>query len=237
MFQNVKAHHPRVYAGVGLCNKREKNKKSQPQKIKTFVMKSSKFLNVKKLSTVLLLAAISLPATLFAQAKYRVQSATITLAGTSTLHDWTMKASQANSDAVFQVGANDKISDLTNLSFTMPAKGLKSEHAMMDNNTYKALDIDKNPNISFVLSNADITPVDATTYNIKAKGRLTIAGTTKETDLVATGKFNPADKSLQVTGAKKFKMTDYGVKPPTVMFGSIKTGDDITVSYNLKFIK
>jgi hypothetical protein len=200
-------------------------------------MKSSRFLNLKKLSTVLLLAAVSLPATIFAQAKFRVQSATITLAGTSTLHDWTMKGNQASSDAVFQIGANDKISDLTNLSFTMPAKSLKSEHTLMDNNTYKALDVDKNPNISFVLTSADVTPVDATTYNIKAKGRLSIAGTTKETDLTATGKFNPADKTLQVTGAKKFKMTDYGVKPPTVMFGSIKTGDDITVSYNLKFVK
>jgi polyisoprenoid-binding protein YceI len=200
-------------------------------------MKSSRFLNVKKLSTVLLLAAISLPATMFAQAKYRVQSASITLAGTSTLHDWTMKANQANSEAVFQIGSNDKISDLTGLSFVLPAKSLKSEHTIMDNNTYKALDVDKNPNISFVLTSADVTPVDATTYNIKAKGRLTIAGTTKETDLAATGKYNPADKTLQVTGAKKFKMTDYGVKPPTVMFGSIKTGDDITVSYNLKFVK
>jgi polyisoprenoid-binding protein YceI len=202
-----------------------------------FVMKSSTVLNVKRLSAILLLATFSLPATMFAQTKYRVQSANITLSGTSTLHDWTMKANQATSDAVFQTAGNDKINDLTNLSFSMPAKSLKSEHTLMDNNTYKALDVDKNPNISFVLTSADVTPIDATTYNIKAKGRLTIAGTTKETDLTATGKLNPADKSLQVTGAKKFKMTDYGVKPPTVMFGSIKTGDDITVAYNLKFVK
>ena len=200
-------------------------------------MKTSTISTVKGLCTLLLIAVISLPTTIFAQAKYRVQSATITLAGTSTLHDWTMKANQANSEAVFQLGSGEKISDLTGLSFTLPTKSLKSEHTMMDNNTYKALDADKNPNISFVLTSADVTPVNATTFTIKAKGRLTIAGTTKETDLTATGTYNPADKSLQVVGAKKFKMTDFGVKPPTVMFGSIKTGDDITVSYNLKFIK
>jgi polyisoprenoid-binding protein YceI len=107
---------------------------------------------------------------------------------------------------------------------------------MMDNNTYKALNVDKNPNITYVLSSATVTPVDGNTYTIKTTGKLTIAGSTRETDVVATGKMN-ADKSISVTGSKKFKMTDYGIKPPTAMLGTIKTGDDITISYNLKFVK
>ncbi len=28
-------------------------------------------------------------------------------------------------------------------------------------------------------------------------------------------------------------MTDYGVTPPEVMFGTVKTGDDITISFDL----
>ena len=106
----------------------------------------------------------------------------------------------------------------------------------MDNNTYKALNADKSPNISYVLGSATVTPVDASTYTIKTTGKLTIAGNTRETDVIATGKINP-DKSITVTGSKRFKMTEYGVKPPTAMFGTIKTGDDVTISYNLKFVK
>lgn len=177
-----------------------------------------------------------LTTTTFAQVSYKAQAVNVSLKGTSTLHDWEMIAKQGNSNASLAL-TGDKLTGISNLSFVLPAKGLKSEHTMMDNNTYKALDVDKNPNISFVLSSSTVTPVDATTYSIKAIGKLTIAGFTRETDLVATGKFNPADKSITVTGSKKFKMTDYKVKPPTVMFGSIKTGDDITVSYNLKLVK
>jgi polyisoprenoid-binding protein YceI len=103
----------------------------------------------------------------------------------------------------------------------------------MDKNTYKALNTSKNPNITFALISANVTPSGTNTYEFKGTGKLTIAGTTKSTEISGTLKYNPADKSFLCTGTKKFKMTDYGVKPPTVMMGTIKTGDDVAISYNL----
>lgn len=61
---------------------------------------------------------------------------------------------------------------------------------------------------------------------------MTIAGTSRETDLVATLKVNP-DKTLSITGIKKLKMTDYKVEPPSFMFGSVTTGDDIAINFNV----
>jgi polyisoprenoid-binding protein YceI len=171
-----------------------------------------------------------------AQSKFQSQAINIKLQGTSTLHDWEMIADKGNSEAVF-VLTNDKLTSLSGLTFTLPAKNLKSEHTVMDNNTYKALKADQNPNITFVLTSAIVAPVDGNTYQLRCVGRLTIAGTTRETELTATGKYNPADKTFTVAGSKKMRMTDYQVKPPTVMFGTIKTGDDITISYNLKFTR
>ena len=104
---------------------------------------------------------------------------------------------------------------------------------MMDNNTYKALKTSKNPNITFVLISGNVTPDGSNTYQLKGIGKLTIAGTTIQTDLVATLKYNPADKSFSCSGVKKFKMTLYGVKPPVIFMGTIKTGDEISISYNL----
>jgi polyisoprenoid-binding protein YceI len=163
-----------------------------------------------------------------AQMMFQSQLVDIKLSGTSTLHDWEMKAAKGNSEAAFAVDANGKLTSLTKLSFTLPATSLKSEHTMMDKNTYKALNTEANPNISFIGTSSVITPLGANEYRINLVGKLTIAGTTKEIDLVATVKYNPADKSLAVTGVKKMKMTDYNVKPPTVMMGTIKTGNDIT---------
>lgn len=169
--------------------------------------------------------------------KFHSQSLSISIAGTSTLHDWVMKSDKGRSDVVFTLAANDKITDLAALNFTMPAESLKSEHDMMDKNAYKALKTDKNKNITFSLSSADVAQLDANSYQIKAIGTLNIGGTAKQTDLVATAKYNAGDKSFTVTGSKKIKMTDWGVKPPTVMMGTIKTGNDLTINFNTKIVR
>jgi polyisoprenoid-binding protein YceI len=166
--------------------------------------------------------------------KYAAKNISISIKGTSSLHDWEMKSGEGKCEVVFAMGANNKLTDVSALNFTIPAKSLKSGHSMMDNNTYKALNASAFTNIGFVLSSATVTPVDALNYQIKCVGKLTIAGQTRETELQATGKVNPADNSLIITGTKKMKMTEYNVKPPTVMMGTIKTGNDISITYSMK---
>ena len=187
--------------------------------------------------TTILLTSFFIHNSVNAQANFHAQVTNISLTGTSTLHDWEMKAANGKSEATFIVDANGNITSLTRLNFTLPAKNLKSKNTMMDNNTYKALDANSNPNITFVLSRATVTPKGNNTYILNCTGKLTIAGTTRETDLVATGRYNPNDHSFTVSGSEKMKMTDFNVKPPTVMMGTIKTGNDIAIAYNLKFVK
>ncbi len=170
-----------------------------------------------------------------AQTSYESHAMDISLKGTSSIHDWEMKAKTGTSEAEFTVGADGKITSLSKLSFTLPAVNLKSGHTAMDKNTYKALKTTANPNITFVLTSATVTSEGDNNYLLNCNGQMSIAGATKSTDLVATAKYNPSDKSFTVTGVKKMKMTDYNVKPPTVMLGTIKTGNDISIAYNLKF--
>ena len=169
-----------------------------------------------------------------AQTNYHTKAIDIKLNGTSNLHDWEMTAVAGTSDASIVV-ANGKITSLSKMNFSLPVKNLKSGKNAMDKNTYKALNTDVNPNISFVLTSATVVPTGGNNYKFNCLGKMTIAGTTNATDLVATGIYNPADKSFTVTGIKKMKMTDYNVKPPKAMFGTIKTGNDISISYNVKF--
>ena len=167
----------------------------------------------------------------FGQAKYHANKLDVTVSGTSTLHDWDMKSDKGQFDAAITV-ANEKVV-VGNLSFNLPAESLKSGHGMMDKNTYKALKTDKNPSISFVLASGNVTAQGGNNYLLKGTGKLTIAGTTLLTDLIVTMKYNPVDKSFYCSGTKSFKMSEYGVKPPTVMMGTIKTGDAISIAYNL----
>lgn len=189
-------------------------------------MKRAKFLTLAVIGLMISLAG-------FGQLKFGAANAAISIKGTSTLHDWEMKSQAGKCDATL-VMTGDKLTGITNLSFVLAAETLKSGTNGLDKNGYKALDTKKYPSISFSLVSGTITQIDATTYQFKGTGNLTISGTTKLTDLVGTLKYNPADKSFTITGTKVMKMTEYKVTPPTVMFGAIKTGDQITIGFNLK---
>ena len=172
--------------------------------------------------------------TAIAQTNYSTKAVDIKLNGTSNLHDWEMKAVPGTSAASFVV-TNGKVTSLSKMNFSVPAKNLKSGKSAMDKNTYKALKTNANPNISFVLTSATVVSTGGNNYKINCQGKMSIAGKTNQTELVATAIYNPADKSFTVTGVKKMKMTEYNVKPPTAVLGTIKTGNDISISYNLKF--
>jgi polyisoprenoid-binding protein YceI len=157
----------------------------------------------------------------------------ISVEGTSNIHDWQMKGEKGSSTAIFVTDGNGSINGLSSLTFTMPVESLKSEHSGMDKNAYKAMRTDKYNAITFTALTAAIKPV-GTSYQVNSKGRLTISGVSKDVDLTAVCTIN-SDKSISVNGSYKLKMTTYNVTPPSIMFGAIKTGDDITVKFNLLF--
>lgn len=167
-----------------------------------------------------------------AQVKYSGVSASLLVSGTSTLHDWTMKSSKAECNAIFDFNTAGQISGLSTMTFSTPANALKSDHSAMDNNAYKALRTDKAPAISYTLTSANVTPAGGGGGTVICTGKLTIAGATRETQLVAVCKPG-ADNTLTVSGAQKISMKDFNIDPPTFMFGTIKTGNDITLAFNL----
>ena len=164
-----------------------------------------------------------------AQVKYSSKDdLNLLISGTSTLHDWDMKAEKGECIAVFNFNAAGDINALSSLSVIIPAEGLKSEHSGMDKNAYKALKTDKAPTISYKLTSATILGNNT----IKCMGKLNIAGTTKDAELNATYKLN-SDKSITVSGKKNISMKDFNMEPPSFMMGTIKTGNDIVLKFDL----
>lgn len=171
------------------------------------------------------------------QVKYHTKDdLNLLISGTSTLHDWDMKSAKGEVTAMFTQGTAGQLTTLNTLTVVIPADGLKSGHSGMDNNAYKALKTDKNPNITYVLTNAGITVADANNYTVKCLGKLTIAGATVDADVIATVKIN-ADKSISVSGTKKISMKDFKMEPPTFLMGTIKTGNDIVLKFDLTIRK
>jgi len=171
-----------------------------------------------------------------AQSTYTSSTVDLVVSGTSTLHDWDMKSVKANCTATFILGGAGQITGLTALSFSTPASSLKSEHTSMDNNAYKALKTDKNPAIIYTMTSASVTPGEAGTVTVKSAGKLTIAGATRDQEIVAVVKPN-ADGSFSVSGSRSISMKDFNMQPPTFMLGTIKTGNDVTLKFSLTLKK
>lgn len=160
-------------------------------------------------------------------------ASTIKVLGSSNLHDWTMIDERPTASAVFSL-QDGKISDLTGLTFSMLVKELKSKEDLLNTRAYKAMEADKYTNISFKLTSATISPLPNNHFQIKAYGKLQICGVTKDVILIASAIQN-ADKSVSCGGTEKLKMSDYGIAPPSFMFGALKVVDEVSINFNLKF--
>ena len=163
----------------------------------------------------------------FGQTTYKqTGTPSVIIAGTSTMHDWTMESKQSNYTATFEINADGTPAKLNSVSLVIPAESLKSKENAMDKNAYKSLKTDKYKEITFQLTSSKITG-----KTITCTGNLTISGTTKPVDVDVT--YEVVNGALVCKASKKIKMTDFKVEPPTFMFGAIKTGDEITVSFNV----
>ncbi len=164
------------------------------------------------------------------------KSATMTLYGTSTLHDWTMTATVFTCDAQFTLTSDNKLSALNALTVTLPVHNLKSEHDGMSDNAYDALKADKYKNITFQLKSATITPSGGNKYQIAATGNLSIAGATKSVTLNTSAVVN-ADGSISCAGTVPLKLSEFNIDRPSFMLGTMKVGDALTLNYALIFVK
>jgi polyisoprenoid-binding protein YceI len=158
--------------------------------------------------------------------------------GTSNLHGWSCKAEKLEAVIELDAAAAAQVSvappkALKKVDVKVPVRALKCGHGAMDDNLYKALKADGNPNISYILATFEATPGETKdTFTLKTVGTLNIAGKENKLsmDVAAT---RLSDGTVKATGMVPIKMTDFGITPPTAIFGRLKTGDEVKVNFEL----
>ncbi|WP_299671734.1 YceI family protein [uncultured Polaribacter sp.] len=155
---------------------------------------------------------------------------TVLIKGTSTLHDW--ESVVQKTDVAFTVNNLNDV-HIETLIVEVDVLSIKSGKKVMDKLTYKALKADEYPIIKFLFKKGEIIKEDANFIDIKLVGDLSIAGVTK--NVAVNTKINKLGESIMLKGAHKLKMTDFGITPPKALLGTIKTGDEITIEFNLTF--
>ncbi|MDX1909308.1 MAG: YceI family protein [Bacteroidia bacterium] len=163
------------------------------------------------------------------------------LDGTSNIHNWTATVSGVSGE--FWLGKEF-------VKKTVPAKGMKLEKAVvrfpvknidggrgvtMNDRITEALKEPQYPQILFNMDEGIVTSVEDAvlrTFTLQVRGTLSIAGTSRPVTLDLKAQ-RLADGRYKFSGQKALKMTDFGIEPPTAMFGQIETGDDLMFRFDL----
>ena len=160
----------------------------------------------------------------------------VSIHGTMSIHDWVENIGEVTGDLMAGQHAGGGV-DLNSVRITMEVRSIKGDMGkVMDNKTYKALKADADPEITFRLgAPVTIMPVNGQETPIALKGQLTLAGVTGAATLWVNH-FSLMRDSMRFEGEEKIKMTDFGVKPPSALFGTLKARPEITIFFKTVFI-
>lgn len=185
-------------------------------------------------SLLVLLIMFSYITTLVGQeSKLVLAESKLKVLGTSNLHDWEIEA-KAMSGKSFMTIETGNLKSLKSLDFTVEVEQLKSGKNGMDNNTFKALNSKVYKTINYKMTSVNkISEISEDNFIVETQGDLTISGVTKRINQTFTIKI--VGKKAIFIGKTKIDMTVYGVKPPTALMGTIKTGKDVTVDFRVTY--
>jgi polyisoprenoid-binding protein YceI len=161
----------------------------------------------------------------------------ITLEGTSTLHAFHCKTNKLNAyvdvDPGYATDLTKVARPIVSVQVNIVVKTLTCGNTTMDNNMYATLKADENQIIKYRLSGYDIVDGSATGFAANTKGTLTIAGKEKAIDFRVSAS-RLAEGKATAEGEESLLLTDFGIEPPSFMFGRLKVGNEIKVKFNLK---
>ncbi len=111
---------------------------------------------------------------------------------------------------------------------TVSVHDIECGDGTMNKHLRKALKEKNHPEIHF---HTDKYTLENNGGQVIATGELTIAGVTKPVELDA--QLTPLPEGgVRVVGKVDIQMQDYGVKPPSLLFGTLKVANDVSVKFD-----
>ena len=163
----------------------------------------------------------------------------LTLEGSSNVHDWTCRSAEflatVEVDNRFATEPLTQVAKpISKVQVTIPVKTLKCGHGKMDVNMYKALKAEEFPEILYTLSTYEVDRDSATADSFVAKttGQLTVSGQTIPVEIPIKVQRTPTG-AARGEGKVTMLMTDFGIKPPVALLGTLRTRNSISISFNV----
>lgn len=179
----------------------------------------------------------------------------LTLQGSSNVKDW--RCSGTTLDGRMEVAAPlaqinniiDRIEDgdvarldpraasfpQPRFDLEVPVTSLRCGNRQMERDMYRALRSEANPVIEFRfdgLVGGVEHDIDAKNYRATVAGELSLAGTSRKVRVPVVAERVTRDR-FRLRARLALRMTDFGVTPPTALFGMVKARDDLVVTFDL----
>jgi polyisoprenoid-binding protein YceI len=147
----------------------------------------------------------------------------ITVTGTSNLHGWSCESTAFTGTAT-GTASGSALTALTALSVSVPVNSLDCKNRTMNGKLREALGANV---IAYTVTRATVNGAA-----ISLTGRLSVHGQTRPVTVNARAQSLGGGR-FRVTGSVPVTMSQYGVRPPTALAGTMRTGDATTVAFDI----
>jgi polyisoprenoid-binding protein YceI len=187
-----------------------------------------------------LFACISLLSlsTVHSQSLKMAGSSKVWIDGTSTLHDWKCDAKGifGNFSIPEDVFGSKVGEDIDIKAYIqIPVNKIWNKEEKLVENLREALEDDKFSSIKYTVIKATVISSDANNAKVRTNGKLAIHGNEKTVTIDV--QLAKQASGMEAKGSYSLKMKDYDVDPPTMFLGTIKTGNEIKISFELDLTK
>jgi polyisoprenoid-binding protein YceI len=158
------------------------------------------------------------------------------LEGSSNVRDWRCEATSLDAsvdidDAVHNLAPT--AARIRGVQVRVPTRALTCGRSQMDHIMYKALHVDDAPECRQIVGRFEVVPAAAGVRpTLVMQGTLRIAGRERVVRMPVDLE-EQSDGSIRAKGALPILMTDYGISPPTALFGVLRTENRIVVKFDL----
>jgi polyisoprenoid-binding protein YceI len=162
--------------------------------------------------------------------------AQLAIDGTSTVRSFTCKAREVKArltpgEAGGSLAPEQLAGALREVRLEVPTGQLDCANGTMNEHMLNALKAKENPTILFQMSGYEAGAAKDGQVPLRIHGALSMAGASRPIDLEARATPTP-DGGLRVRGQYSLRMTEWGVRPPTLMLGTMKVGESVVIRFD-----
>lgn len=184
------------------------------------------------------LLGMTLAGTARAQQYVLSEASELWLSGTSTVNSFECEAETLLFDHDVDHFIEGNGFSVPGVSLVVPVRDLDCSNRRMNRDLQDALHADEFPEIRLDVFRMDLLPEAAADREqpdvpqVAFHGRMTLAGVSRDITILLSGWLDQFQR-LHGKGTLDVKMTDFGVEPPTALFGLVKAHDDISIRFHL----